>query len=131
MTKIRPHHLLCMHAFIGKGYSESFTIKMGSIIEKIRSEKKLKIVFHSDDICAACPHQEENKACKSENSTLLLDKKVISKFEIQEREYSTDEISLFMRKLTKEDFAHICSTCSWYSSGICEKKIFTSLFGTM
>lgn len=131
MTKLRPHHLLCMHAFIGKGYNESFTKKMGSIIKTIRSEKKLIIVFQSDDICAACPHLDKNKACNSEESTLLLDKKVISKFEIQEREYSANEISLLMRKLTKEDFAHICSTCSWYPSGICEKKIFAPLLGTM
>jgi hypothetical protein len=120
-----------MHAFIGKGYNESFTKKMGSIIKKIRSEKKLIIVFQSDDICAECPHLDKNKTCNSEESTLLIDKKVISKFEIKEREYSTNEISLFMRKLTKEDFAYICSTCSWYPSGICEKKIFAPLLGTM
>lgn len=127
MIKIRPHHLLCMRAFIGKGYSESFTKNMNTIILSIKTEKKLQIVFHSDDICAECPHLEENMACRSENATMLLDNKVIGKFEIQERVYSTGEISKLMEKMTKEDFTHICSECSWFASGICEKNIFRPL----
>ena len=128
MTNIRPHHLLCMRAFIGKGYSKEFTDNMRTVISRIQNEKEVNIVFHPDDICAQCPHLEENRKCKTENSTLLLDDKVVEIFKIQQRVYSVDEIALFVKNMTKDDFARICSTCSWYPSGICEGTIFNPGF---
>ena len=36
MIKIRPHHLLCMRAYIGNGYSEEFKIEMEKVIKELK-----------------------------------------------------------------------------------------------
>lgn len=35
---IRPHHMLCMQFFEGKGYSDGFVASMAAIKEKLEKE---------------------------------------------------------------------------------------------
>ena len=42
MIKIRPHHLLCMRAYIGNGYSEEFKIEMEKVINSMPTGEKIK-----------------------------------------------------------------------------------------
>jgi hypothetical protein len=51
--RLRPHHLLCMLTFAGKGYSPAFTANFERIIERIASgEETIEVTFAPDDICA-------------------------------------------------------------------------------
>ena len=43
MIHLRPHHLLCLQAFRGKGYSESFVKKMTEVHARLRENPKLEI----------------------------------------------------------------------------------------
>ena len=58
MIHLRPHHLLCLQAFRGKGYSESFVKKMTEVHAMLRENPKLEIRLAegADDLCAACPN---------------------------------------------------------------------------
>ena len=52
MINIRPHHLLCMRAYIGNGYSEEFKIEMEKVINSVPSDQKVKakIVLEINDL---------------------------------------------------------------------------------
>jgi uncharacterized protein len=52
MVKLRPHHLLCMLTFVGKGYSPEFVANFEEIIKRVAEEKIVQIVDGPDDICA-------------------------------------------------------------------------------
>lgn len=51
-VRLRPHHLLCMLTYIGKGYSPAFTANMTAIAERLGAGKDIELVAGPDDICA-------------------------------------------------------------------------------
>lgn len=51
-VRLRPHHLLCVLTYVGKGYSPAFTANMTRIAERLRSGEVIEIVEGPDDICA-------------------------------------------------------------------------------
>ena len=62
---IRPHHMLCMQFFEGKGYSDGFVASMAAIKEKLEKEDpQVEIVEGTDDVCKNCPHNMGG-ACES------------------------------------------------------------------
>ncbi|MDN2567312.1 DUF1284 domain-containing protein [Aquibium sp. A9E412] len=51
-VRLRPHHLLCLLTYAGKGYSPGFTANYDSIAERIARGEDILIVAGPDDICA-------------------------------------------------------------------------------
>ena len=51
-VRLRPHHLLCMLTYAGKGYSPAFTANMTVVVERIAGSEPIEIVSGPDDICA-------------------------------------------------------------------------------
>lgn len=49
--RLRPHHLLCMLTYIGKGYSPDFVRNYDAIAVRISDGEALDIVEGPDDIC--------------------------------------------------------------------------------
>ncbi|KQR73354.1 DUF1284 domain-containing protein [Rhizobium sp. Leaf341] len=49
--RLRPHHLLCMLTYVGKGYSPDFTRNYDAIAARIRRGEALVVVDGPDDIC--------------------------------------------------------------------------------
>lgn len=67
--RIRPHHLLCMLTFAGKGYSPEFVANFERVARLIASGgQTLEIVFGPDDICSAILSESE---CHCRNATVL------------------------------------------------------------
>ena len=127
MINIRPHHLLCIHGFRGKGYSDEFVESMTSIVHNIKKSKEtqLNVVFNTDTICANCPHKIGENLCTTQEHILTLDNKVTSALDLQEKSYAYNEIQhLITQKLTPGDFDHICGSCQWYSLGYCKEGLF-------
>jgi len=50
--RLRPHHLLCLLTYVGKGYSAAFTANYDAIAARIGGGEDLLIVAGPDDICA-------------------------------------------------------------------------------
>jgi len=51
--RIRPHHLLCMLTFAGKGYSPDFIANFERIAALVASgNQTVEVVFAPDEICA-------------------------------------------------------------------------------
>jgi len=50
--RLRPHHLLCLLTYVGKGYSAAFTANYDAIAARIGDGEAVLIVAGPDDICA-------------------------------------------------------------------------------
>ena len=135
MLKIRPHHILCMRAFIGYGYSDEFNENMKNIIVKINAynekynldsnnSKRIEIKKELDSICSKCPHNNQ-KHCTYEDKVNLLDEKVMKYFYIEPGIYEYKDIeNKVYKNITREIFDDICKNCEWYDSIDCKKYIF-------
>jgi uncharacterized protein len=50
---LRPHHLLCMLTFLGKGYSPAFVANLEQVVRRLSTgTETIQIVAGPDDICA-------------------------------------------------------------------------------
>lgn len=138
MLKIRPHHILCMRAYQGRGYSEDFGINMEYIIKEIgvynkiynenaisNRDEKVEIIFGLDSLCGKCPHniKEENR-CVTEDKVNAIDEKVVRYFNIKEGIHSYKELEESVYSIITEDiFDDICKNCGWYNVTNCKNFI--------
>jgi len=52
MIRLRPHHLLCMLTFAGKGYTPEFVANFAAIVQRIGAGEAIELIDGSDDVCA-------------------------------------------------------------------------------
>ena len=126
MLKIRPHHFLCMKAFIGRGYSKDFTENMINTINILKENKnqKIEVVVDLDKLCSKCPNNIKNKICKTNESVIKMDKKVMDYFNIKTGIYEYEEIiNLIYNNINEDIIKDICGNCSWYKVTNCKDLI--------
>ena len=51
-VRLRPHHLLCLLTYVGRGYSAAFTANYDAIAKRLSGGEGIEIVAGPDDICA-------------------------------------------------------------------------------
>lgn len=49
--RLRPHHLLCLQTYAGKGYTPAFTANYDLIAARLSQGEDIEIVEGPDDIC--------------------------------------------------------------------------------
>ena len=52
MIRLRPHHLLCILTYAGKGYSPAFVANYDVLAARISAGEAVVIVSGPDDVCA-------------------------------------------------------------------------------
>jgi hypothetical protein len=52
MIRLRPHHLLCMLTYAGRGYTPRFTSGMDDLTHRLGSGEEITLIDGPDDICA-------------------------------------------------------------------------------
>lgn len=117
MLSIRPHHILCMKAYIGKGYSQKFNENMEKVINILKENvnQQVEVVFGLDDICSKCPSNMGNGLCKSQEKVENIDLKVSKYFAIKKGKYTYKELQNKVYSNINEDkFMDICKDCEWY-----------------
>lgn len=50
--RLRPHHLLCLLTYVGKGYSPAFVANYDRIVARLDAGEPAELVEGPDDICA-------------------------------------------------------------------------------
>ena len=125
MLKIRPHHILCMKAYIGKGYSEEFNINIKHVIEKLKDEnQRVEITYGLDNICSKCPFNIEDKVCKSEEKVNSMDSKIRKYYGISEGVYLYKDLKeLVYSKINESEVDDICANCEWHNITNCKELI--------
>lgn len=114
--RLRAHHLLCMHGFRGKGYSDLFVRRLREIIDRLNDnpDQIIEIIHGVDDICLSCPHVKPDGLCDHETKVSVYDKKVQDFFNIHEgctifsklRERVDDHVNA-------KALNSICPDCQW------------------
>lgn len=124
--KLRPHHLICIQSYVGKGYDEDFVKVMDKITYELRNNKEylINIVFSTDDICVACPNMLDINLCKTNEKVNNIDSKVIKYFNLEEKEYIYKDIVNYIKNnITLEIMDDICKECEWYNISECRSII--------
>lgn len=125
MIRIRPHHILCMRAFRGHGYSPSFVHNMRRVLQCIKDEGRAEIISGCDDICAACPHLIQGgsgtqELCDGEEKIAAIDANVRAFLGVSEGFYTCEELERKVKnELTEAVFDMICAPCEWKQRGVC------------
>ncbi|MDH4439505.1 MAG: DUF1284 domain-containing protein [Rhizobium sp.] len=50
-VRLRPHHLLCMLTYVGKGYTPAFVENYEAIAARLSAGEEIELVSGPDDIC--------------------------------------------------------------------------------
>lgn len=51
-VRLRPHHLLCLLTYAGKGYSAAFTAGFDALVDRLSQGAPVQVVDGPDDVCA-------------------------------------------------------------------------------
>ncbi|MCL2854790.1 MAG: DUF1284 domain-containing protein [Defluviitaleaceae bacterium] len=124
--RLRPHHLLCIQGYEGKGYSEEFVKNMDDVVQLLSKDRDamVDIVFSTDDICCKCPLMLGCDLCQTNDKVKAMDSKVIEYFGLKEKSYMYHKlIDGIKEKMTAEMMDDICGDCSWYASSNCKKNM--------
>ncbi|MDD5258403.1 MAG: DUF1284 domain-containing protein [bacterium] len=129
MLKLRGHHLICLIAFQGEGYSKAFARNFKKL-QKLylnNPDEKVKVVAGPDMACKKCPHLSNNTCISpidSPNSRIIaLDKKAFKLLKITPGIYNIGVLHQHIRLLTKLSLRNFCRNCSWYGRVPCQKLI--------
>lgn len=56
VIRLRPHHLLCMLTFVGKGYTPDFVQNYLRIAKRLTAGEAIEIIEGPDDLCQPLTH---------------------------------------------------------------------------
>lgn len=122
-NKLRPHHLLCLHFFEGKGYSNEFTANMTSVKSALEQlDPRIELVRSGDIICGSCPNNI-NGVCSSDEKVSRYDEAVLSLCGIDtdnELSFSSLQSIVLEKIIYPHRLQEVCGDCQW--SCICIKS---------
>jgi hypothetical protein len=132
--RLRAHHLLCLQAYRGRGYSPRFVLGMNRVSKALREDPRRMIEISSgcDDLCQNCPHRREGEdgrhVCRDDQKVLGFDRAVLelSGFSEGDTKPYQDVIFRLNTALTPDRLKEICGSCSWYETAACAEKICRS-----
>jgi uncharacterized protein len=128
-ARVRAHHLLCLLAFSGAGYSKAFEKRFSELAGIYRDPSSLLDVADSpDDACEVCPHLSPGDGCVSpedgpEQSVRNLDRAVLSLLGISPGVHVAGDIHARLAQVTIEDLNRACAGCSWFGKTDCQRLI--------
>ncbi|MEG1528022.1 MAG: DUF1284 domain-containing protein [Clostridia bacterium] len=112
MIFLRPHHLLCLQFFVGKGYDQQFTLNTATVLKKLQSGEEFTLVMGKDNLCSCCPNLIEG-ICNSGKSKCydqaILDKTTLKIGQV----YKIMAIKSIIADLINADKLDLCKDCQW------------------
>lgn len=114
---LRPHHLMCIQSYVGKGYSEEFVKNMDIVVGSLREngDQIVQLIEENDHICSHCPHNIDGLKCESDEKVITMDKKVLAHLDITPGKYTYNYLlNRLKEKFTDKAFKDICGDCEWY-----------------
>lgn len=120
---LRPHHGLCLHFFVGKGYSDTFAIQMANISDslKICPQTPVQLTVGADVICTACPHLQKGR-CSSADKVERYDRSVLERCYLKEGQvlsYIQFCEAVQRHLLIPHKREDVCGDCVW--NAVCKE----------
>ncbi len=57
-VRLRPHHLLCVLTYSGRGYTPRFVANLNRVVERLSAGEPVQVIAGRDDICAGFSETE-------------------------------------------------------------------------
>ena len=116
---LRPHHLLCLLTYIGKGYTPAFTANYDAVVARLNGGEDVLVVDGPDDICApmlADGHHCFNASIVQRDAQAAIDVEALLGVRIATGVRLT--LDLATVRLMREGFAsgatrEACLSCQW------------------
>lgn len=119
-VRLRPHHLLCMLTYIGKGYTSGFVENYDRVAARLNAGEDIELVEGADDICEGllC---ESHAHCFNEgvvqrdemarlSVSALLDETLIAGKRLQA---TPDFLAKMRAAFAAGDIRQACRGCQW------------------
>ena len=116
---LRPHHLLCIPHFKGKGYDAAFTANLTAVTALLAAEPHMRITLTCgcDDLCKVCPHNHDG-VCDSQEKVTALDRAVLAACPFplnQPQDWAALSEAVREKILQTVMFQQICASCEWFA----------------
>ena len=113
---LRPHHLLCLQTFVGRGYSEEFVEHMAFVKRQLAADPltPITLINGADDLCVHCPNCVGGQ-CTSEKPAMfdrLVEKKLAVLSSCREPVPMLEGIPYELH-ITENLLAACCPGCEW------------------
>lgn len=130
VIRLRPHHLLCLVAFQGEGYSPEFVEKTRDLQRALLADGGvIELVRGPDDLCDGCPEMKDECVSLSPDSGVdRLDRASSSLLGVSPGRHRAAELLRSMKKtFTPERGYKVCAECSWLPRMDCPRVIAARL----
>ena len=98
--------------------------RLSSTVRNPQRNTRVRIVFSTDDICAACPNKIRDGVCLDDDKVLSYDKMVRERFGVGEKDYDYGALIAEIDKMiTPEIMDEICGSCRWYAESACRDRV--------
>ena len=126
--QLRPHHLLCLIAFRGRGYSDEFVERMTQLQQRYLAGEPVQLLTGADDGCAACPHTDEDEGCLAPMGLepTRLDRRILTGLGLTEGQSVTvKDVARSLQGWPEARVAQLCEGCIWRDDAGCTDLILT------
>jgi hypothetical protein len=124
MVRLRGHHLVCLHFFLGEGYNPEFVDNLKEVLKRSEAGEEIEILAGADDVCRACPYLKggicfyDNQA---EDEIREMDKTAIKLLGLEDRgKVNWSEIKKKIPGVFRKWAKRYCEECDW--RWVCEKN---------
>lgn len=119
VIKLRPHHLLCMLTYIGKGYSKAFTTNFTLLVDEFnKGDIEIKLIEGPDDICRPRLSDPLDKDCHCLDQDIVeQDAMALKDLNLNYGDQFTLSKDLIVQNRTlfqQNKIRKACTTCPWY-----------------
>lgn len=114
---IRPHHLLCLSFFEGKGYSPAFVEHTAALLRDLQRGGFATITEGADAVCRHCPHNQ-NGVCRTQDKVRRYDHAVLTRCELRPGQtYPWAELTRRAADaiIRPGQLPAICGDCEWHA----------------
>lgn len=113
--RLRPHHVLCLQFFEGKGYSEAFVRHMIELTAQLADDPAVTLTEGCDAVCAACPHNCGG-VCDTAEKTASFDRRALGYLGLSVGDsmpWSVLRDAARERMIAAGRLSEVCCGCQW------------------
>ncbi|NIO16437.1 MAG: DUF1284 domain-containing protein [Deltaproteobacteria bacterium] len=112
MTKLRGHHLVCLHFFGGEGYDSTFVENLKRVISHAEKEG-VTVCSGADEVCSPCPYLI-GVTCRDEAEIKKMDASALELLHlVPGQEVSWDAVRGKLHELFEAWYDTYCIDCGW------------------
>ncbi len=123
VSRLRGHHLICLHFFSGEGYSKVFVENLNDIIKRAE-DGDVEVSSESDDVCIKCPYMKNYRCEYDEDAEIEIremDRMALKLLNIKENtKIKWKDIKEKIPEIFSAWYENYCYDCDWNQA--CEKN---------